>query len=482
MNLVTFLRIFGLFILIGSLISSCNKGEIEDLEKRIEELEDQLSAKDSVLLSDLEISSQESMNIMAGRGITNILGTLYIRNCVDLTPLSGLRSLEGLVLEIPVGLTSLEGLNDLKGTNFLNLNFIGNANVDLSALDGLESVRNISLGGNIPTIPWFNEITTLESINIYASLPSLTFVGFENLQSANYINISNWQGNLEIQGFDNLKTVSDLSFDANMLTVSGFDNVKSVNYLNLFGSTLNFSGLNGISSLDYLYLEGETINISGLNGITSLNGLNFYVKDLDVSGLSSLESIKNLDVYVENTATGLNNLKSVNEYLSLNIRVYDNFLTGLTTVGIMNLYYYSYYNAPTSNIMSFEDFGFTSLQSIGGLSIDIQSLESLDGFDFSNSTLQEFNSYNCPNLNDISALSTYSGPIGYFNLNNTSLTSLDGLENVTDFEYYFSVTDNDLLEDWCAIKGIFDAIPSGQKYIQGNLVNPESADDITGCE
>lgn len=485
MKIYRIVHLIGITIFFGLLFFSCNNDEIEDLNNRIKALE--LQKKDSVILGDLQITSQESMNIMAGRGITNILGTLFITNCVNLTPLSGLKAVEALYIDIPVGLNSLEGLNDLTAVNYLDLNFSGGNDVDISALDGVESLNGISLGGNLPSISWFDDITDLESINIHASTPSMTLSGFGNLVFANYINISNWDGNLNIQGFENLTSVIDLSLHANTLNIGGFNNIQSISYLNLGGNTLNFSGLNGITSLDYLYLGGNSLNISGLNGLASLNYLSLYAEDLDISGLDKLTSIESLDVFVQNSASGLNSLERVDEYLFLSIGVYDEFLTGLTTAGFMNIYSYSYnypYSTPSTNsdIKSFADFGFSSLQSIKGLTLNIPSLESIDGFDFSNSTLQEFSINNCPLFTDISALSTYSGSIGYLNINNTKLVSLNGLENVTGIDAFLSITGNFLLEDFCAIRDILDLVPINQRYIQGNLFNPASAEDISGCE
>ena len=468
------------------MIFSCNNDEIEDLNNRIKALE--LQKRDSVILGDLQISSQESMNIMAGRGITNILGTLYITNCVDLTPLSGLRSVEALYIELPDGLNSLNGLNDLTAVNYLDLDFNGGSDVDVSALNGLKSLNGISLGGNLPSISWFEDITNLESLNIYANTPSMTLSGFGNLVFANYIYIDNWDGNLDIQGFEKLTSVIDLSLHANTLNIGGFNNIQSLSYLNLGGETLNFSGLNGITSLDHLFLLGTTVNISGLNGIVSLNHLSLSAEDMDISGLERLKNLQTLDVFAQNSVSGLNNLERVDDYLYLSIGVYDEFLTGLTTVGFLNINNYSnnYYpyttSGTSSDIKSFEDFGFSSLQSIKGLTLDIPSLESIDGFDFSNSTLQEFSINNCPALADISALSTYSGSIEYLNINNTKLVSLNGLENVTGIDGFLSITSNAMLEDFCAIKDIFDLTPVNQRYIQGNLLNPASAEDITGCE
>lgn len=453
--------------------SSCNQDTIQELENRIAELEALADIEDSVVFGDLVISSQASMDIMAERGITNILGMLMIQNCTDLTPLNGLKSVEGLYLEIPSGLNTLEGLNNLTQLNTLSLYFNGTSSVDISALEGLVAIDNLYLEGTIPSIAWFNSVTTLESFSVNASMSDLTFSGLENLTSVEYLSLNNWEGKLTVQGFEKLASVSELSFSANNLNVSGFDNIKSLNYLNLYGNTLTLSGLNSITSLDYLSINGSALDISGFNGISSINYLSFNATSLNISGFSSLETLLGLDVFVENTVSGFNNLKTVgNLYYGLGSS--NNFLTGLTTVG--NAYIFSYSN----NIKSFSDIGLTSLQSIGGIGLDIPSLESLDGIDLSNSTLTDFSIFNCPKLNDISALSTYTGSINYFNLWGTLLASLDGLENVTSFGY-LSISNNSNLEDWCGIKEVFDAVPSNQRDINNNLSNPNSSADITGC-
>jgi len=453
---------------------SCNQDNIEELENRIAELEALSEVKDSVLFGDLVISSQASMDIMAERGITNILGMLSIQNCTDLTPLSSLKSVEGLQLEIPSGLKTLEGLNNLTQLSMLYLYFSSGSNIDMSALDGMVSIDNIFLGGELPNIPWFSSITTLESLHVEAELTNLTFEGLDNLTSIEYLSLNNWQGTLTVQGFEKLTSLTDLSLYANNLIVSGFDNVNSVNSLNISGNTLSLSGLNGIRSLEYLYINGSSLDISGLNGINSLNYLSLYATTLDITGFGSLESLNGLDIFVENSASGLNKLKTVG-YLYLGIGSSNNFLTELTTVD--NMYVFSYSNF----IKSFSDLGLTSLNSIGGLGLDIQSLESLDGLDLSNSTLSDFSIYNSPNLNNISAMSTYTGSIYSINIWGTSLASLDGLENVTSVGY-LSINSNSKLEDWCGIKDIFDAIPSNQRDINNNLSNPSSSADITGCD
>lgn len=459
--------------LLPYLFSSCNQDNIEELENRIAELEALTEIQDSVLFGDLIISSQASMDIMAERGITNILGMLIIQNCTDLTPLSSLKSVEGLQLEISLGLNTLEGLNNLTQLNTLGLFFNTNASVDISALDGLVSIDNLHLQGSLPSVSWFNSISNLESFYIEASMSDLTFSGLENLTSVDYLSINNWEGNLTVLGFEKLTSVSDLSFYANNLNVSGFDNINSINYLNLYGNTLNLSGLNSITSLDYLSINGGSIEISGLNSLSSLSNLSLYASTLNLSGFGSLVVLDGLDVFVENSASGLTKLKTIG-YLYLGIGSSNNFLTGLTTVG--NIYAFSYSNF----IKSFSDLGLTSLQSIGGIGLDIPSLESLDGINLSNSTLTDFSVFNCPKLNDISAMSTYSGPISYLNLWGTSLASLDGLENVTSVGY-LSISNNSNLGDWCGIKDIFDSIPSSQRDINNNLTNPSSSADIVGC-
>lgn len=473
MKAIHILKMVFFISLLPYLFSSCNQDTIEELENRISELEALAEVKDSVLFGDLVISSQTSMDIMTERGITNILGMLIIQNCTDLTPLSNLKSVEGLQLEIPSGLTTLEGLNNLTQLNTLVLYFNGNSNVDISALDGLVSIDNLYLEGAIPNVSWFNSIATLESFYVNANTSNLTFNGLESLESVDYLSINNWEGNLIVQGFEKLTSLIDLNISANNLTLSGFDNINSINYLNIYGNTLSISGLNSIRSLDYLSINGSSIDISGLNGISSLSYLSFYANTLNLSGFSSLETLDGLDVFVENSASGLSKLKTIG-YLYLGIGSSNNFLTGLTTVG--NIYVFSYSN----NIKSFSDIGLTNLQSIGGIGLDIPSLESLDGIDLSNSTLNDFSVFNCPKLIDISAMSTYSGSINYFNLWGTSLASLDGLENVTSFDY-LSINNNSKLDDWCGIKDVFDAIPSSQRDINNNLSNPNSSADIVGC-
>ena len=475
MKTLNYLTSFLIISVLVFSITSCNKDDIEDLEKRIAELEAITSVEDSVLFSDLVISSQASMDIMAGRGITNILGMLTISNCTDLTPLTGLKSVEGLSIQIPAGLNSLAGLEGLTTLNFLELQ-IDNNSVNLSVLEGLESINNLYLGGNVPSILAFPNITSMESMYIDANSASLTLAGFDELMSINYLYVNNYAGSVDIGGFAKLKSVSDLYLGANSLKISGFNSLISVNYLNLYGSSLNCSGLNGLTSLENLFLYGDNIDISGFNGLTILTQLSFSSVTLDVTGFTGLEKINYLEASIEHGVNGLNQIKNV-DHLNLNIGNSDNFLTGLVSVGHLNLF--SYYER-TNGILSLADLGLTSLQSIGGLSLDLKSIESLNGFDFSKSSLEYLDIYNGPKLTDISALTTYTGPMMYVNIYGTNLASLDGFDNVTSINT-LAVSNNTQLSNWCAIKDIFDDIPANSQHINNNLLNPASSADITGC-
>lgn len=470
-----FLYWSALSVLVAMVFLSCNKNELNELELRINELEELVNMEDTVLFSDLVISSQETMNLMADRKITNIVGNLFIDNCTDLSPLAGLKSVEALYIQVPNGLNSLEGLNDLTSTRSINLSFQGSQNVDVSALDGITSVRSISLDGNVPSVDWFNNIESLADFYVYATSGSFKFSGLENLTEIDYLSIYSYEGTIEVAGFASITSIRNLELSAMTLTVSGFDNLTSIGFLGLSGNNVNISGLNKITTLQDLYLSGSSLQMSGLNSLANLSYLSLYGEVINITGLQSLQSLIYLDISANTSVSGLNTIKTVGN-LNLSTPQVDNLLTNMTTVESLNLY--SYGNSST--IKSLADLGFASLTSMRGLSVSLPSLESLDGFDFSNSDLQYFNAYYCPKLTDLTGLTTYTGQLENLHIDQTALATLEGLDNVTGIDYLY-VSYNTALDNWCAIKDIFDNIPSSQRYIDGNLVNPASSDEILGC-
>ena len=416
-------------------IQGCYKDELEDLQNRVQELE-------SVINGDLIITSQEQLNALKSRKIKTVVGKIEISGCANLLPLSYLETVKELYIDAE-DLYAFKGLENLNSCDYLRIWNLSKF-YDFNAFNGLTKVKNIdiNIGASEFLIEGFENVGTdpdadVEGIRIGNYWNSkFTVSGFNNLSKVEYLDI--YGGDVTLPGFEKLIWVSSLNIYANSAT--GLNNIAGLfdgNWIQI-NTSVPFSEnfLSGIQYVDWLSLESQNITSLAefnLNRIEKINGLDilwmYQLSDLTGIDFGSFD-INYLHIY------GCENLTNISALSTL-----KGSLEGLRFGG--------------AGISSFE--GLENITSIGSLQIEY-----------------------CRNLKDISQLSSLNTSMyDLYILDNDSLTSLNGLQNVQAINYMY-IYGNGQLDDWCAIKDIFDKV--GYSYVSDNLVNPNSSADITGCD
>ncbi|WJX21923.1 hypothetical protein P8452_11287 [Trifolium repens] len=243
-----------------------------------------------------------------------------------------------------------QGLKNLEVINLGDNPYLDNATNILSCLDGLSSLKSLSLSENlfdttssqifqIVLEKLSSKLLHLEVLDIGYNnltneiLPSLR--GFRSLKELNLASIG-LNSDLHIQGLcamlknveildisDNnfndtdiasalsvLSSLKNLNLQVNQITLRSIHNIsklKSLEILDLAGNNLNLwplvnHGFAWPASLQDLVLRANSLSnniVSSLNGLTRLESLDLSVNNLkgslDISGMSTLTSLKILD-------------------------------------------------------------------------------------------------------------------------------------------------------------------------------------------
>ncbi len=292
----------------------------------------------------------------------------------DLSPLSGLTSLERLYL----GSNSISDVSDLSGlTNLEWLDLSRNSILDISPLSGLTNLEWLRLNDNaIFDVSPLSGLTNLEwlrlSDNVILEISALS--GLTNLTSL-------WLSN---------NLISDVS------DLSGLTNLDSLSLSR--NSVSDISPLSGLTNLKWLGLSSISISdIPVLSGLTNLTGLSLSGNSIsDISMLSSLTNLTSLSLSSNRISdisvlSGLTNLTSLWLY---DCRVSDiSALSGLTNLTGLNLF-----NNSVSDISPLS--GLTNLEWLVLTSNRISDISALSGLTNLTSLWLPDNS-----ISDISALS-----------------------------------------------------------------------------
>ena len=437
---------------------SCQKNEIEELQRKLAELENRIAKGDSIIYSDITVNSQEELELFRTKYITHILGDLRISNCTDLTPLSSLKLVQSLEISVPQFLTSFNGLENLGSVDNLYLYFETGEFRDPSALDNIKTASSISLNGWVQYFDWFNGLDSVGHIDFSSNLPNPVIRGFEKLEHLSGLNLGSYGTN------DNLK-------------IEAFQNLTRLDYLRLYGSTIILEGFESLSYLGSFSAWGDEITINGLSNLLSLEHLSLSGYIINISSLNNLSMLKYLDLHAVTEINGLDNITNVQEQLSVNIPAGSTILQNLGSVGALHVYGYDQQTSPVRNL---GDLNFKSLTSINALSLSSPHIETLGGFDFTNQSFNYLEIYDCPKLTSLDSLINVTSTIDWVAIVNSNLSTLNGLDNITGINYLY-IYNNKELADWCAIKDIFDNIPINQRFIEDNLVNPKNSNDIIDC-
>lgn len=311
-----------------------------------------------VSLEGLNNLAQVLGNFHLGSGITQATVTAENRSLNDIAALEKLTNVgkdlrligqpalldySGLTNLITVGerLTiTFEGETNLIVDGFANLKSVGgqlhiyaNNVTEISGFNNLENVEELSVNGSLSplkTISGFNSlISGSVAISLMQNLESIE--GFQSLVNSKGISISRNPLLKNINGFNNLETVSEsFSIQGNPLleNASGFSLLREVGVFFSLNDNDSMTNLNDFSSLEVL-LGGGSLSIKQMDGLVDLTGLSsltaLHEGRLEISDNRNLTSLN-----------GLNNLVSVGNYVLIdNCDSLINLdgLQGLTSIG-----------------------------------------------------------------------------------------------------------------------------------------------------
>ncbi len=197
--------------------------------------------------------------------VTTVAGNVRIEECLELTSLNGLQSLEsvgGLLLSTLMTLPSLNELSNLKtiGANGLVIALLP----ELTNLDGLGELT--SIGGHF-------YLYNLESLSAITAVNQLTTIGgdlsFYSLPS--------------LPSLDGLNALTAIGGEVSLYVLPSLTNLEGLDGLATIGGSfymyylLSLQNLDGLSSLTSV---GGGLSIESVPLITHLNGLN----NIDLSG------------------------------------------------------------------------------------------------------------------------------------------------------------------------------------------------------
>lgn len=424
-------------------------------------------ANDTILLSDLTISSQGSMDWLEQYDIKHIVGQFTIQDCENLTPLMGLKSVGGLEINT-AGLVNLNGLDSLEVVNTdLVISSIEEP-IDLSALNHVQTIGNqLIIQSHLPSHELFTELNDVSTIQIYVSESpqSYELIGFDKITEIETIDLT-FRESTTISAFNSLRDVTG----SIILQIAQFD----------FGS--------GFGD----YYDVDLIGFQNLEAISE----DFRIVAANITNApESLISVGNDLTVLDNIENGFSSLDSVGK--SLNYGTIKNSFQNLRYVGDLIIYETNDFvelqtvggqlTVNSTGATSWLDLNLSSVSQVGGLVITTcLALENLSGFHLSGSIERLQISAN-PMLTDISSLSTITSVRNLFVQSNSTLPNLDGLENIVEITEdgccgipAVIIDNNSILDDFCGIKQVIDNI-IGTVEINGNLSNPQSAAEITGC-
>lgn len=266
-----------------------------------------------------------------------------------------------------------------------------------------------------------------------------------------------------LEGLENLTEITGSLFISDVFEQGG--SLRGLRNLERIGDLLvvNFTGLNTISDLESLESLGS-LQMRNNPFLTDLSGLERIrsLIELDVQGNESLTSF-----------TGLENLETVERRL---------------WIGNESIQSYSALSSlKSSPELDIEIVGSRVVKDLSGLEgittikkltlFSLRDLESLRGLNNLESTELLFLA-NCDSLRSISSvrnlrrIGVLGADLTLIIDSNDKLESLDGLENVEEFLGSISIKDNDVLSDFCGIRGLLNNGDPDTIEIVSNSYNP----------
>jgi hypothetical protein len=286
---------------------------------------------------------------------------------------------------------------------------------------------------NFPKLSSFN-MDVLETVNWlsidggYSAQQTLTAIDLPQLKTCQYFALQNCPAVTNLDGFNNLTTVSPGYFVISNANIDGANvKLKTINgFIKLTTAVAGFD-LSGASGSG---LTGPLTAIQGFQQLTS-------VHDFAIGG-------KNLD-----DISGFKNLTTVSGGMTISGTALTN-LDGLPKLESIGAQFWIYNNLYLTNIK-----GLNNLAALGDLYISQNpELMVLEG------------------LKKITSLKN-----GIQINNNIKLANLDGLVNLTGSTTSIRINSNTALKDFCGLNKLINGgINANQYYISGNGYNPTLQD------
>ncbi len=263
---------------------------------------------------------------------------------------------------------------------------------------------------------------------------------------------------LSVQGMENLETIGwdlQISENINLRTITAFDKLTSTGGIEILGNPrltrVVFNKVNKATKFLEFLNNQELQSITGMNGVTSTG---FFI----VSGnpaLKKIDAFKNLKTVTRNFFFDHNDLLT-----NLDWAGQIQSVTGLASID--------------DNPLLLNLDGLKNLETVGaGLLVSFNpKLQNLDGLQKLRAVGGGMVIQVNPALEDLQGLHSLNTVKDNFTIiGNNRISRLDGLENLRSV-YRLSITYNDSLYNFCALKGLLMLGTVDTLTIQGNLANP----------
>ena len=208
---------------------------------------------------------------------------------VDVSPLSQLTNLEGLLLNINK-IVDVNALSEL--TNLEQLLLDHNQVVDVSALSQLKNLKRLWLDNNqIVGVSWLSQLTKLDRLQLNNN-QIVDVRALFRLTNLEWLVLDNNQI-VDVSPLFQLTNLSELRLNNNQVVdVSGLSQLTKLQRLHLDNNQIvNVSALSKLTKLQRLHLDNnQVVDVSGLSQLTNLKYL--YLKNNQIVDVSMLSKLK----------------------------------------------------------------------------------------------------------------------------------------------------------------------------------------------
>lgn len=428
------------------------------------------------------LTSQQEVNDFGANGYTVITGYLEILPSVmtttditDLSPLSTITSIggtptnnDGTYLEISdnnnlITLNGLENLTTISGGLYIKNNAILNSLTSIASL-----TSHLGGGLHIENNP---SLINLNGLNI-SSVAHVQIKNNSQLQTLSNFGSFGLSGNVFIENNQVLGSIPNFNIPGNSLnrvSIINNDAITSLPIINKrIAQTLIIDDNDGLTNL--IGLEnaplGAVIPIGQIfilnnDNLTSLNGLNTSLGLVAVIHIENNPQLINIDWLSNYTK---NALAIIDNDALISLSPLSNYTEGTLLIDG---------NSSLSNMNGLENFIDAFQLTIRNT--NISSLSALSNLSLIENTLHVENNQSLTSLNGLSAITSIGNNALVTNfkiINNDALTTLDGLDSLMEIKADITISNNDTLEDFCALSTAINNGLTETYLVSNNAFNP----------